>query len=910
MESNNEFDQVLSEHDENSVKMQASLSALGADEAVPLTRNIETTAPLIGGGTLENDLNLGLNASSTAIANYVILRDANGRARVAAPSSSSDIARRAEVDAVEEKLDTVESKIPTLSDAVNSTSSTVAASSKAVKAAYDKAASIGTGFVPSTRNITTTAPLSGGGGMDTDLILGINASSTATANSVIMRDAGGRARVAAPVAASDIARKEDVDTVGERLDTVESKIPVLSDAVNSTSSTVAASSKAVKAAYDKAASIGTGFVPSTRSITTTAPLSGGGAMSTDLVLGINASSTATADSVILRDAEGRAKVAAPSASSDIARKEDVDAVEAKIPALSDAVNSSSGTIAASSKAVKIAYDQAVAAQTASVPATRSTVTTSPLNGGGALNANLTLSINASSLATANYVIQRDACSRAQIAAPSAPADIANKEYVDAVVEDSSNNCREAFDAQIEAIIARLTALENKKCDCDCNGGGTDPDDGGDPDTGPGMADIVLLNSSGNCGYSDVAFNDNSYYVSGYANGSGNLSGAGGLVAKFDKNLGYLGAVTIKAGTSSYVQGMVASRDGGCVAVGNAINPGQTGPNLYQGFIVSLDKDMKVIEKKLFSNSSKSVFFKVAATPTDFVGSARYVAIGQQEEPTRENLICLFDKDLNLLKQAVFKQMYCSPTTYQVLTTKEGLTTLTGSAGKSILITTFDRNLSILKTLLLRTSVNITHGSRAKTAGGYVVSCIQDLSYDNKVPFIILLDENLNPVKEVRLQSNLVEKGTYLTVTPGGNIVFKGLRGSDTSLIVLNKDLEIIKQLTTGTGSVNDVYNSVLVTQSGEYAMIGGVTGVGKGNNAASLSVIKGDFATLPTHFSKYPTVVIDNDPGYSVQQTITAFTVERPTLTMDNPNLVLRSNSITTTTNPADIAIDYGAITA
>ncbi len=434
---------------------------------VPTIRNINTSGPLTGGGDLSADLTLGINASSTATANTVMQRDANGRARVVAPIATNDIANKAYVDAVDTKVgvvdakvdaldikvDAVEAEIPALSDVVNSTSSVVAASSQAVKTAYDQAVTAETVSVPTTRNIATSAPLSGGGALNANLTLGINASSAATANYVIQRDASGRAQVAAPAGATDIARKAEVDAVDTKVtaldakvDGVEAKIPALSDAIDSTSSIVAASSKAVKTAYDRAVTAEDVSVPKIRNINTSAPLSGGGALNADLNLGLNASSVATANYVIQRDADGRAQVAAPSVAADIARKAEVDGVdtkvdaldakvdvvEAKIPALSDAIDSSSSIVAASSKAVKTAYDRAVSAEAGSVPIARSITTTAPLSGGGVLNTNLILGINASSAATANYVIQRDASGRAKVAAPAATDDIARKAEVDAL----------------------------------------------------------------------------------------------------------------------------------------------------------------------------------------------------------------------------------------------------------------------------------------------------------------------------------------------------------------------------------------------------------------------------------------------------------------------------------------------
>lgn len=139
------------------------------------------------------------------------------------------------------------------------------------------------------------------------------ATSAGTQNALMIRDANGRAQVAAPSAADDIAIKQTVD--------------------------------------DHAA--------------LTSPHS--------------STSAATASSLMLRDADGRSKVAAPAAADDIARKAEADAVQTNL-------NSHSGETAAGTHGSTVA-------------------------------------------ATANRAVHRDANGRAQIAAPSADADIANRGWV-------------------------------------------------------------------------------------------------------------------------------------------------------------------------------------------------------------------------------------------------------------------------------------------------------------------------------------------------------------------------------------------------------------------------------------------------------------------------------------------------
>jgi hypothetical protein len=125
-----------------------------------------TTKAQVGLGNVDNvkqatkaefdahaNLTAAHSATSTATANRIIIRDSAGRAKVAAPSASDDIARKAEVDAVSSALNTHK-----------------------------------------------------------DATSGIHgATSSATANRLIIRDSNGRASVAGPTSASHIATKGYVD---------------------------------------------------------------------------------------------------------------------------------------------------------------------------------------------------------------------------------------------------------------------------------------------------------------------------------------------------------------------------------------------------------------------------------------------------------------------------------------------------------------------------------------------------------------------------------------------------------------------------------------------------------------------------------------------------------------------------
>ncbi len=148
------------------------------------------------------------------------------------------------------------------------------------------------------------------------------ATNAGTASTLMKRDASGRAQVAAPSAAADIARKDTVDAVQSNLNT--------HTAVGNTAH--------------------------------------------------GATSAPTVSTLMARDSAGRAQVVAPSVAADIANKGYVDTavsgatipdasltVKGKVQ-LSSAVNSTSEVLAATPKAVKDAYDRGSAGVTAAAAA--------------------------------------------------------------------------------------------------------------------------------------------------------------------------------------------------------------------------------------------------------------------------------------------------------------------------------------------------------------------------------------------------------------------------------------------------------------------------------------------------------------------------------------------------------------
>jgi hypothetical protein len=146
--------------------------------------------------------------------------------------------------------------------------------------------------------------------------------------------------------------------------TSASGVVQLSDSTSTTSSVLASTPTATKAAYDLANTANTtanAATPATRTISTTAPLTGGGDLSTNRTLAVSAASTTAAGVV----------------------------------QLSDSTSTTSSALGATPTAVKAAYDAAVA----SVQPARSISTTAPIAGGGDLSANRTLSLNLGSSVT-------------------------------------------------------------------------------------------------------------------------------------------------------------------------------------------------------------------------------------------------------------------------------------------------------------------------------------------------------------------------------------------------------------------------------------------------------------------------------------------------------------------------------
>ena len=165
-----------------------------------------------------------------------------------------------------------------LSDSTSTTSSSLAATSTAVKSAYDLADAA----APKTTSIGATAPITSSGTLGTGVTIGVNAASTSAAGVV-----------------------------------------QLSDSTSTTSSVLASTPTATKAAYDLA----NAAAPKTTTIAATAPITSSGTLGTGVTIGVNAASTSAAGVV----------------------------------QLTDSISSTSTTTAATPNSVKTAYDLANAA---------------------------------------------------------------------------------------------------------------------------------------------------------------------------------------------------------------------------------------------------------------------------------------------------------------------------------------------------------------------------------------------------------------------------------------------------------------------------------------------------------------------------------------------------------------------
>lgn len=310
------------------------------------------------------------NATASAFTGTLVKRDANGRAQMVDPAVAQDIATKNYADTKASSSITISAGTGltgggdltaprTLTVAYGSTAGT-AVQGNDTRVTADQAAG-----VASIRTIGTGA-VQAAAGNHTHTSTGItDATSAATPNVIISRDANGRASVADPSASTDISTKNYTDTqiATARRPAVNSQTAnytlVLTDErkivqMNSASATTVTIPLNSSVAFAvgtiiEVQMLGTGAVTisPTAGVTVNSTLPsyvltrqnsvillqkvGTDTWNLDRISNASATAVSTANTLMLRDSNGRASVVDPSASTDIATKNYVDnAVSPKV----------------------------------------------------------------------------------------------------------------------------------------------------------------------------------------------------------------------------------------------------------------------------------------------------------------------------------------------------------------------------------------------------------------------------------------------------------------------------------------------------------------------------------------------------------------------------------------------------
>lgn len=289
---------------------------------------------------------ISISTATAATANTVVLRDASGRFQAVSPSANADVAIKSYVDtadALKANAADVYTKTEMASPTVRATLNlqTLDADLTALSALTT------TGIVSRTAAdtyATRTLAVSGSGlsianaaGLAGDPTITINSATAATASTVVFRDASGRFQAASPSVNADVAIKSYVDTADAlkaNAADVYTKTEMADPTVRATLNlqTLDADLTAISALTT------TGFVSRTAAdtyATRTIAVSGTGLSITNAAglagnptIAIASDTTATASTIVLRDAAGRFQAVSPSANADVAIKSYVDTADA------------------------------------------------------------------------------------------------------------------------------------------------------------------------------------------------------------------------------------------------------------------------------------------------------------------------------------------------------------------------------------------------------------------------------------------------------------------------------------------------------------------------------------------------------------------------------------------------------
>lgn len=464
---------------------------------------------------------------------------------------------------------------------------------------------------------------------------------------------------------------------------------------------------------------------------------------------------------------------------------------------------------------------------------------------------------------------------------------------------------------------------NGSCGCQhgCDGHGN-CNEGSDYDyRGNGSCNITLLDGIGNKdNLHGLVATEDGYIACGTIS---RADGDNGLLIKFDQDLKVQSKTSIgHPGRRTPLMAVTKAKDQGYLAVG-CTNTGTATQENYNYFIVALDNDLKVTQQRHAGGSFNNHLYAVHSTPVGFEGSASAVAAGSMQSTSgtskyTQPFIVTYDKNCNILKQACLTDPVIDGSFQGVVANKDGFVAVgyavlsDGFDKRHGLIATFDHDLKLRKQTLIGGAELDYLGSIAKTSTGYVaVGYIARADLSDQSIWVVTFDEDLNLIQKQLISGNGNEQCTSVTVAPNGNYVLTGTTtsigagGNDNFLIILNKDLNIVRELVFG-GEMDESANAVAIGADGSYAVTGTTLSVGISTHDPFIAVFKGELNELTGNMPKYPDLRINAAPRFKKTQDF-IFTVNNSALTASLVDFPSANPNYTPNYNPA-ITVDSKAV--
>ena len=391
------------------------ISSGGSSGGVPTTRHIYTTSPLAGGGTLASDLTLTVGAASESAAGVVELAPSGSTTSgLAVQASDTRLANVAHASGLTTgKLvsasasNTLQSA--NLGDLVTAGDNVTVTSNTTTGGVTIAATASGSGGVPTTRSVATTAPLTGGGTLASDLTLAVSAATTSASGVVTLAADGGT---------SGVVQGSDTRLTNSRTPTAHAS----THAIGGTDALPAATTSAaglVKLAADSATTTGVAVQASDTRLANVAHTGTAQTFSAAQTFTLAPTVSALTASRLVATNSSKA-LASASLADYITAGSNVTVTANSSTGGVTIASTASGTtgLSASDLATYVtATDSSVTitnngtsgisiAATGSgsgVPTTRSITTTSPLTGGGTLAADLTLAVSSATTSAAGVV---------------------------------------------------------------------------------------------------------------------------------------------------------------------------------------------------------------------------------------------------------------------------------------------------------------------------------------------------------------------------------------------------------------------------------------------------------------------------------------------------------------------------